>query len=366
MPKKLLFYIAIISLVSTSLFTLEIDTIFGSFSEDDPLVLELLESPIMGRLKDIEQHGVSYYIGGYPSFTRYDHSVGVYYLLKRFKADYNERIAGLVHDSSHTIFSHLGDFIYPQGNVKEAYQDKIVDWWLIEQNLEPIINKYQLTLGDISPKSEQFVALEQELPNLCADRIEYLCHTGYVFGMMDKEDIQKIVNDLRYEKGTWYFVNPTSAKKLGMLSLYFTEHFWGTTWNYVMNHCFSNAVKAAVEHEELSFNDIHFGKDLEALKIIEQSREESVRKNFTKCRHANLLAKELPYDEEENFDLLVKTKCRGVDPFIKRDGKLKRLSEIDLDYKNYFEKIRLWAKKRVKVKMLPISNETNDLIIGKN
>ncbi|MCH1429283.1 MAG: hypothetical protein L7U87_00850 [Chlamydiales bacterium] len=366
MHRKLLFFVVMINLFTASLSSIEIDTIFGSFEEDDPLVLELLESPIMDRLKDIEQHGVSYYIGGYPSFTRYDHSVGVYYLLKRFKADYNERIAGLVHDSSHTIFSHLGDFIYPQGNIKEAYQDKIVDWWLMEQNLEAIINKYQLTLGDISPKSEQFIALEQEVPNLCADRVEYLCHTAYVFGMMDKEDIQKILTDLRYEKGVWYFVNSTSAKKLGMLSLYFTEHFWGTTWNYVMNHYFSNAVKAAVEYGELSFNDIHFGRDLEALKVIEQSKEEKVKDNFIKCRQANLLAKELAYDAEEQFDFLVKTKCRGVDPFVKQDGKLKRLSEIDLDYKNYFEKIRLWAKKRVKVKMLPISYETNDLIVGRS
>jgi uncharacterized protein len=359
---KYFYFLLIQSFLFFPLFSLKVESIFGEFEEEDALVIELIESPIMERLKDIHQHGVPYYVGGVPSFTRFKHSLGVYHLLKKFDVKYEECLAGLVHDTSHTVFSHLGDFIYPQTSVNEAYQDQIVDWWLIEQNLEDTLKKYKLTLEDISPKNELFVALETDIPDICADRIEYLCHTAYVFKMMDKEDIKKLISDLRYENGTWYFENTVSAKKLAMLSLYFTENFWGTTWNYVVNHYFSIAVKGAMEFGEVSFNDIHFSTDQKVLAKIENSHCDVVKRNFEKCRLAHLLAEEVSNSQDGDFDFLVKTKFRGIDPYIKVEESLKRLSQLDEDYKKYFEKIKIWTDKRVKVKMLTPTKRVEGVI----
>lgn len=353
---KFFYFICFILFFSLGLEARNIETIFGSFEEDDPLVLEIIDSPVMQRLKNIQQHGVIYYIGGVPSFTRYDHSLGVYYLLKKFEAPYKERIAGLLHDTSHTVFSHLGDFIYPQQKIEQAYQDEIIYWWLTEQKIEEILNKHQLTLDDVSPKSEVFKRLEQPIPELCADRIEYLCHTGLVFDFLDKEDVKRILSDIRYdsENKKWYFVNVVSAKKIAALSLYFTQHFWGTTWNYVVNHYFSCAIKQAMDLGLVSFEEVHFSTDKEILEKIAKSDIAQVKKNYEYALHAKTLFREESVTRKKGHQLAVKTKFRGVDPLIFKDGNFQKLSEMDEDFKEYFEYIKKWTQRRVKVSMQPL------------
>src|SRR6202041_3406853 len=101
-----------------------IDSIFGCESNPSQLVLDLLASPMMQRLKGIDQSGITKYIQDLPSFSRYDHSVGVYMLLRTYGRTEKECIAGLLHDASHTVFSHVGDLVFDPEDAKESYQDK--------------------------------------------------------------------------------------------------------------------------------------------------------------------------------------------------------------------------------------------------
>lgn len=203
----------------------EITTIFGKEKIDNPLVKDLLESPIMERIKSIDQSGVPYYYGFVPKFSRYEHSVGVYALLKRYNAPLNEQVAGLMHDTSHTVFSHLRDLLFNRGNKDDAYQDSIHNWYLKRMNMTELLARYDLEIANINPKKLEFSALEQDLPGMCADRIEYNLHTALIFEMMDEEKIESILEDLHFDDGKWYFTNADSAEKFANLSLHFTEHF---------------------------------------------------------------------------------------------------------------------------------------------
>ena len=76
-------------------------------------VMPVINSDVMQRLKDIDQSGAARYLGvKLPAFSRYEHSVGVYALLKKAGALKKEQVAGLLHDASHTVFSHVGDYIW--------------------------------------------------------------------------------------------------------------------------------------------------------------------------------------------------------------------------------------------------------------
>lgn len=92
---------------------LTFETIHGSLVVDDPLAIELIQSPAMQRLKNIFQYGVNEFItpSRYP-YTRFDHCLCVYQLLKMHNASRKEQIAGLLHDVSHTVFSHVSDMLF--------------------------------------------------------------------------------------------------------------------------------------------------------------------------------------------------------------------------------------------------------------
>ena len=108
-------YIAVLNLLfltfaSSTLLSKEITTIFGTFEVTDSVLLELLETNAMQRLKGVQQAGICYFVKDPYSFTRYEHSVGVCMLCRMFGASLQEQVAALLHDASHTVFSHVGDF----------------------------------------------------------------------------------------------------------------------------------------------------------------------------------------------------------------------------------------------------------------
>ncbi len=53
------------------------DKIYGTFEIEEPVLIDLLESRAVQRLKGVLQHGITGLIGITFPTTRYEHSVGV-------------------------------------------------------------------------------------------------------------------------------------------------------------------------------------------------------------------------------------------------------------------------------------------------
>lgn len=92
------------------------DKIYGEF-ELEKVLEDLIVSKPVQRLKGIHQGGASYLVNEKWNETRFDHSVGVMLLIKKLGGSIEEQIAGLLHDVSHTAFSHVVDFVFV--NIKE-------------------------------------------------------------------------------------------------------------------------------------------------------------------------------------------------------------------------------------------------------
>src|SRR3989344_3795076 len=87
------------------------DRVYGRFQINDPLLIKLIESAPVLRLKKINQHGTQHITRPHITFvSRFEHSVGVMLLLKKFNCLIEEQIAGLFHDIAHTAFSHVIDY----------------------------------------------------------------------------------------------------------------------------------------------------------------------------------------------------------------------------------------------------------------
>ena len=174
------------------------DIIFGEFRIEEPVILELINSKSLQRLKGINQAGYlpSLYglkIKNLPflekEYNRFTHSLGVYLLLLKFGAPLEEQVAGLIHDVSHSAFSHIIDYVLEEGSETEhSYQDNVFVNFVRKSEIPQILEKYNLDLEYILDENN-FPLKERELPDLCADRLEYSLRSAFLFGEIRKEDV---------------------------------------------------------------------------------------------------------------------------------------------------------------------------------
>ncbi|MDR1289355.1 MAG: hypothetical protein LBJ77_03120 [Holosporales bacterium] len=318
------------------------NSIWVTVLEDDAVLKEIINSDVMQRLKKIDQSGPPRYFGPkLPAFSRFDHSIGVLALLRKTGASRLEQISGLLHDASHTAFSHIGDYLFAKkvmNYTEKSYQDS-THLTFLKNKAGTLLKKLGIRVEDIDPDCGEFTRLEQPLPDMCADRIQYNIHTGLVFRFISYREARDIVDDLQFKDGKWLFTNPAIAKKFATLSVRFTQEFWGAKWNVMMNIHMKNAVKRAIKLGLITEEDIYSTDDLILDKLL-GSDDEIIKLNLARCdKH------EEEVDDPSFITEVFRPKFRGIDPLVLTDGKLVRLSEIDSEFKEYYESVKKWCKK---------------------
>lgn len=318
-----------------------ISTLYGDFHVTEPVLLELLDSPAMNRIKKIQQFGVYFFLeeDGKPAhYSRYTHSVGVWALLRKFGASLEEQIAGLLHDASHTVFSHVGDYLFDGYRTsKDSYQDDIHRWYLEKQEVGTILAKYGYTLKQVLHKNSGFKALEQRLPDICADRLEYNLFEGVIEGMLTQRDVKEIVNDISFKNGKWFFKSPALAEKFAQVPLHLTAHHWGSPSNFLLYSWTARALRRAIDIELITWNDVHFSTDDIIWKRLKESNDGVIQDAMMKMAKHKKLFK---LTDPDTCDYLVKVKFRGVDPLVKQRSGFKRLTELNQSFAKKFKEVR--------------------------
>jgi len=96
-----------------------------------------------------------------PWFNRFEHSVGVYLLLRKYRASLQEQVAGLLHDISHTAFSHIIDYVFGRETTHDDHE-KFYKEILSSSEILAILDKYGLDINAIADL-EKFNLLEKEM-----------------------------------------------------------------------------------------------------------------------------------------------------------------------------------------------------------
>lgn len=219
-------YFLLSVLCISSLFADKVCTFYGEIDVEEPLILELIGAPAFQRLKAIHQYGIAYYTTHPEEYNRFDHSLGVFALLRKSSAPFPEQIAGLLHDASHTVFSHVGDFVF-QDHEGEDYQTSIHAWHLTESGLSSILQKYGYAIEDLLPHHPEFTRLEQKLPNLSADRIDYNIQGAYFQGFLTKQETIELFEDLEFIQGKWVTTRQDLAKKTDAIFPFYDRRLLG-------------------------------------------------------------------------------------------------------------------------------------------
>jgi HD superfamily phosphohydrolase len=310
----------------TTCFAEKIETFYGTLEVEEPVLLELIKSPAFQRLQFIHQYGVSYYTTHREEYTRYDHSLGVFAILRVKGSSLEEQIAGLLHDVSHTVFSHVGDWIFGKEYDSNDYQSLIFAEYLEQSGLTIILEKHGFLVDQIDPKKNS--ALEQPLPNLCADRIDYNIQGAYFQGFITKQEALEILEDLQFVDNVWVATNKELLAKLVRFSLFMTQNCWGSPINYITSRWLADAILQGLKTEIFSLNDIHFGVDDAIWNQLMNSNDLLIHQNMQRVLHPN---EHVLMVDPSSADIIVRPKFRGIDPWILSEGQYMRLTSIDPD-----------------------------------
>lgn len=299
------------------------DRIYGNFEIKESVVLELINSKTFQRLRGIDQAG--YFEPYFPgtAHSRFEHSIGVYLLLKMYGAPIEEQIAGLIHDVSHSAFSHCIDYVLETGSGKEHnHQDNVFDNFVRKSEIPEIFEKYNLDLEYILD-DKNFPLKEKDLPDLCADRIDYSLRTAVLFG--DISNGKYFLDNLATEDGKWIFKNFEGAKKYAELFLKHNTNYYTGMPSAVMFQTVKDYLRHALSKEYISETDLYTTDKIVLSKIAPYIKTDS-RLQLLFDRMNNKIGFR---NDPNDYDGIVFLKSRVVDPLCWHDGKIKRVSEIE-------------------------------------
>lgn len=299
------------------------DSIYGKHEFTEPVINELINSKTVQRLKKISQYGLpDKYYHKKNGFTRYEHSIGVAILLAKNNAPLKEIIAGLLHDVSHTAFSHVIDVIWGDSS-KEDHQDKLLPEFINSKEIKQILSKHGITSNEIM-QLHDFPLLEQPIPELCADRIDYSLRELACDGGQQKA--RKIFDSLTTYDNKFCFKSTETAKEFGLSFLKLQEEHWGGFQARIRYEFLGKALKRALEEKIITKEDL-FTDDETVLAKLENSENKEIQKILQDLKENN-------FPPESNL----KKKNRFINPGILKNNKIVKLSEADEEYKKKIQK----------------------------
>lgn len=325
--------------------TLKVHTMYGDFDVTEPVLQELFFSDALLRIKQINQYGfVRYLLPEVAEYTRYVHCVNVWALVRRYGASLEEQIVALLHDVSHTVFSHVGDFVFNHSSSLRSYQDDIHKPFLQHMHIDELLARYGY---DLSLFDQECPRLEQKSPDVCADRFEYTIYAGLLNKKPDSsemllsyKDIDLIANALHFDADQlrWYFDDIVIAQKFAEVSLYTTLGAVGSAWNHLLYSWMADAVVEAFKIGLISQEEYHFSSDAAVWKKLNECKNTVIANTLDKIKHYREYY--TLCSEDEPCDVIIHTKFRGIDPLIKTPDGYKRLTEVSNDYAALYKKTR--------------------------
>jgi hypothetical protein len=299
------------------------DRVYGNFEIDEPVILELINSKTIQRLKYIDQAG--YFEPHFPgtAHSRFEHSIGVYLLLKMYGAPLEEQIAGLIHDVSHSAFSHCIDYVLDAGSEKEHnHQDNVFDEFVRKSEIPEILKKYSLDLEYILD-DKNFPLKEKDLPDLCADRIDYSLRTATVF--KEIQNGKYFIENLLAENGQWVFKDFESAERYAKLFLKLNTDYYAGLPTAVMFRTVGDYLRYALSKSYIFETDL-YTTDKIVLGKIEPHIKNDSKLSLLFDRMNNKIGFR---NNPDDYTGKVFCKSRVVNPLCKHDGDIMRVSEVN-------------------------------------
>jgi uncharacterized protein len=304
--------------------TLYNDAVYGNIQITEPVLLDLMASNAMKRLQGVLQHGISALIGITEPITRYEHCMGAMILVRQLNGNLPEQIAALLHDVSHTAFSHVIDYVV-DGHDSQSYHDEKKEEYLITTDIPEILQRHGFDWHDFLNEAD-YPLLEQASPRLCADRIDYFLRDAQGLGLATAVNIQNIRDHLIVADGRIATDDIKAARWLGNTFIAADDASWANFHEVGIYEVTAQAIKRGLTvgtiteadfwtTDEPFWHKLHSSNDAELQRLLALVSPET----------------EFVWDEE-NPTFWVSTKLRSIDPDVMENGRLHPLSTLDPDF----------------------------------
>lgn len=303
------------------------DPLHGTSVIEEPILLDLIQTTAMQRLHGVLQHGISGLIGITRATTRFEHSLGVMLLVRRMGATPEEQIAALMHDVSHTAFSHVIDYVF-DGHDTQGYHEEMKETYVANSDIPSTLAKHGYDWRDYLHE-ENFPLLEQPSPALCADRLDYFLRDSHDLGVAAQAEIQIALDHLVVHDNRIVVDDLEAARWLGYNFIAADRASWANFREVGLYELTAQAIRTALRLGVLSQADLW-------------STDEQAWAKLQACSNPGLRAQLKLVSPKTKFvwddttpTFRVSTKLRTIDPDVLHDGLVRPLSTIDADFAHH-------------------------------
>lgn len=321
------------------------DPLYGTF-EIEPVLAELIQSPLVSRLAHVHQGGSSYLVNPLWDLSRLDHSIGVMLFIRKFGGSLEEQIAGLLHDVSHTAFSHVVD--YALDFEEEDYHEQIFEDFVKTSTIPAILEKYGYSFEGIFEDISKWTILEQEAPELCADRIDYTLQDLYRHGKISLAEVEEFLQALVMVDGRIYLANITLAE--WFVKQYYSEviDYFYDSLNVYSYEILSEAMRIAFQQETITTAD---------LRLTDAELLAKLNANPAAREKIQLLASVHLEENEVDFTYHHKKKMRLINPSVLVDRRLVPADELSEKVREMNQEAEMKSKCGAYIKVIEKSKQ---------
>jgi uncharacterized protein len=294
------------------------DRVYGTISVQDAEILGLIGCPTFQRLKGVKQAGPSALAFPFKDVTRFEHSLGVFALLRRLRAPRREQIAGLLHDISHTAFSHAVDFVFT--SEEQDHHEQLKPLMLDRPDLAQAL----AVLG-YSPREfyddSIYPLLEQPIPWLCADRLDYFLRDGLACGVVTSEFVGRVLGSLAVVDKKIVVRDVEVAREAAALFATMNREWWASPTEAFIYNEFADALREGLRLGVLDHDDL-MTEDLLVLAKLDAAGSRKIARKLATIRN-------LSPESTRGYLPRIVPKQRWLDPPVLTAGSVQRLSELD-------------------------------------
>lgn len=229
-----------------------INDIFFDKVEVPGIFDDLINSAWVKRLGRIHQSGAIFLVNPNICHTRLEHSIGVMLLIRHLGGSELEQVAGLLHDISHTAFSHVGDYVFD--NIEENYHEQVFEDVLRSSDIPEILSWHGYDIDQVI--NGTFNILEQAIPKLCADRLDYTLRDSYHAGLVSRKEVKDFIKHLSVEDGIIVIEKEERAEWINNLYKKLINDVFNLPLHIYANRKLTELIKSGLQRNELVHGDL--------------------------------------------------------------------------------------------------------------